>query len=138
MKPFWISGRRRGQILPEMTTRIFTLASLLFIGLAMNAQTPGTPERHALTSFDNSFANTLPVPVYDRNGHDANRYGFQAMFEIRVAPGVVKTLEVRQYFATEQLSVQGFMKVRTAMPGQAELVYVTWISPTQGGGAVGN
>lgn len=118
--------------------RILTLASLLFIGMAANAQTPTSPERHALTSFDNSYANTLPVPVYNRSGHDAVRYGFQAVFEIRVAPGVVKTLEVRQFFATEQLSVQGFMKVRTAMPGQAELVYVTWIAPTQGGGGVGN
>ena len=107
-----------------------------FVGIAQ-AQAPASAERHALTSFDNGFANTLPVPLYDR-GHDQNRYGFNALFEVRVAPGVVKTLDVRQYFSTEQLSVQGFMKVRRAMPADAVLVYVEWISPTSGNSPIGN
>ena len=108
----------------------FLLAAISLSGFAQ-AQTPGSAERHALTGFDNGYANTLPVPVYDR-GHDQNRYGFKAMFEVRVAPGVVKTLDIRQAYATEQQSVQGFMKVRSALPANAVLIYVQWITPASG------
>ena len=115
---------------------LFLLAAISFAGFAQ-AQTPGSAERHALTGFDNSYANTLPVPVYDR-GHDQNRYGFKAIFEVRVAPGVVKTLDVRQFYSTEQLAVQGFMKVRSAMPIHAVLVHVEWVSPTSGAEVIGH
>ena len=116
-----------------------TLLLVAAIGLdgIAQAQTPGSSVRHALTGFDNGYSNTLPVPVYDR-GHDDNRYGFNAMFEIRVAPGVIKTLDVRQFFSTEQHSVQGFMKVRSAMPADAVLVYVQWITPTSGTSPIGH
>jgi hypothetical protein len=111
--------------------RTLILAAALSTASMIQAQTPASAERHALTSFDNGYANTLPVPVYDR-GHDQNRYGFKAMFEVRVAPGVVKTLDVRQAYATEQQSVQGFMKVRSALPTNAVLIYVEWITPASG------
>jgi len=120
-----------------MIFRTLLLVAAIGLGGIAQAQTTGSAVRHALTGFDNSYANTLPVPVYDR-GHDDNRYGFNAMFEIRVAPGVVKTLDVRQFFSTEQHSVQGFMKVRSAMPADAVLVYVRWISPTSGTSPIGH
>jgi len=114
-----------------MSFRTLMLAAALGTASMIQAQTPASAERHALTSFDNGYANTLPVPVYDR-GHDQNRYGFKAMFEVRVAPGVVKTLDIRQAYATEQQSVQGFMKVRSALPANAVLIYVEWITPASG------
>jgi hypothetical protein len=120
-----------------MPYRTLFLLVVISISGMVQAQTPGSAERHALTEFDNSYANTLPVPVYDR-GHDQNRYGFNAIFEIRVAPGVVKTLDVRQYYSTEQLAVQGFMKVRSAMPADAILVHVEWVSPTSGAEVIGH
>ncbi len=120
-----------------MIFRTLLLIAAIGLGGLVQAQTPGSGVRHALTGFDNGYANTLPVPVYDR-AHDDSRYGFNAMFEIRVAPGVVKTLDVRQFFSTEQLSVQGFMKVRSAMPADAVLVYVQWVTPTSGTGPIGH
>lgn len=115
----------------------FLLASLFFVGaLSLNAQTPGSAELHRPSAFDNSYAGTIPTPAASRTG-DGGRYGFMALFEIRVAPGVVKVLDVRQFFASEQLAVQGFMRVQEAMPDQAVLAGVTWIGPTEGQQGIG-
>ena len=76
--------------------RTLMLAAALGTASMIQAQTPASAERHALTSFDNGYANTLPVPVYDR-GHNQDRYGFKAMFEVRVAPGVVKERRVQRH-----------------------------------------
>ena len=45
---------------------------------------------------------------------------------------MVKVLDVRQFFDTEQLAVQGFMRVQAAMPNQAVLANLVWINPTEG------
>jgi len=92
---------------------------------------------HRPSAFDNSFAGSLPTLGPARSFEDG-RYGFLALFELRVAPGVIKTLDVRQFFATEQLTVEGFMRVKTSMPASAELVHVTWVTPTQGQTGIGN
>lgn len=113
------------------------LAALFLIGIGtLSAQTPGTAEFHRPSSFDNSFAGTIPTQAASRTG-DGGRYGFMALFEIRVAPGVVKVLDVRQFFPTEQLAVQGFMRVQSAMPDQAILASVTWLGPTEGQETIG-
>ena len=110
----------------------FLLASL---SLGAAAQTPLPSDLHKPTSFDNSYAGTLPVGGWNRSGDE--RYGFNAIFELRVAPGIVKVLDVRQYFASEQQAVQGFLRVRTAMPEGAYLVSVQWTGPTQGQANIG-
>ena len=108
------------------------LAIILFASaFGIQAQTPVFPEFHKPSSFDNSYQGTLPQGGASRMSQEG-RYGFLALFEIRVAPGVVKVLDVRQFFDTEQLAVQGFMRVQAAMPNQAVLANVVWINPTEG------
>ena len=110
---------------------------LVFIAFTGTAQTPTSSELHRPSSFDNSYAGTLPVDAHARFSGE-ERFGFIAIFEVRVGPGVVKTLEVRQYFANEEIAVQGFMRVKASLSGQAHLVHVHWISPTEGGVTIGN
>jgi len=66
------------------------------------------------------------------------RFGFLALFEVRFGPGVIKTLDVRQFYSSEQQAVEGFMRVKASMPVNAVLVEVTWVSPTEGHSGVGN
>ena len=101
------------------------------------AQTPGNAEMHRPSAFDNSFEGSLPATGPARSFEDG-RYGFMALFEVRVAPGIIKTLDVRQFFASEQLTVEGFMRVKAAMPSNAELVHVTWLTPMEGQAGIGN
>lgn len=114
-----------------------SILACLFITVGTYAQTPGTADFHRPSSFDNSYAGTLPSYGAARSQGDG-RYGFAALFELRVAPGVVKSFDVRQYFPTEQLAVQGFMRVQNAMPNGSILVAVNWIAPTNGDSAIGN
>ena len=114
---------------------LLSSAFVAFLSLGISAQSPLSPDLHKPSSFDNSYAGTLPVGGLNRSGDE--RYGFNAIFELRVAPGVVKVLDVRQYFASEQQAVQGFLRVRTAMPEGAYLVSVQWTGPTQGQANIG-
>ena len=121
----------------NMLRSIVAFAALLFMASTATAQTPGTADFHMPSAFDNSFAGTLPQSGVMRSmGED--RYGFQAIFEWRVAPGVVKVFDVRQYFGTEQGAIQGFMRVQASMPQGTSLVNVEWFSPTTGGSGIGN
>ncbi len=70
------------------------------------------------------------------SGH--NRYGFHALYEVRMSPGVVKVLDVRQYYISENQAVQAFMKVQSSVPPGSILKSVEWISPTGGSGGLGN
>ena len=110
-----------------------SLLALIFIAAAFGtqSQTPVFPEFHKPSSFDNSDHGTLSHGGASRSS-EQGRYGFLALFEIRVAPGVVKVLDVRQFFDTEQSAVQGFMRVQAAMPNQAVLANLVWINPTEG------
>ena len=117
----------------------FFLSSFLFVcaTFTSSAQVPAASELHMPSAFDNSFAGTLTGGGHARSVGE-ERYGFSALFEVRVSPGVVKTLAVRQYFASEEHAVQGFLRVRTSLSGSAHLVHVNWISPTEGGELIGN
>ena len=125
-----------GEMLNSMRP-FFPFLLFVFVAFAGTGQTPISSELHRPSSFDNSYAGTLPVDAYARSFGE-ERYGFLAIFEVRVAPGVVKTLDVRQYFGSEELTVQGFMRVRASLSGQAHLVNVHWITPTEGGVVIGN
>ncbi len=116
--------------------RSFLSFLLVLASFSIQAQTPGTADLHRPSSFDNSFEGTLPQGGLARSFQEG-RYGFLALFEIRVAPGVVKVLDVRQFFANEQLAVQGFMRVQAAMPDQAVLANVVWLNPTEGHMGIG-
>lgn len=115
----------------------FLLLALSFVMANVQAQTPGHFDMHRPSAFDNSFVGTLPSTGPARS-FEEGRYGFMALFELRVAPGVIKTLDVRQFFPTEQMTVEGFMRVKAAMPTTAELVQVTWLTPTEGQTGIGN
>lgn len=117
----------------------FFLSLILLVCATVNssAQVPATSELHMPSAFDNSFAGTLSGSGYARSLGE-ERYGFSAIFEVRVAPGVVKTLDIRQYFASEEHAVQGFMRVKASLSGTAHLVHVNWITPTEGGEIIGN
>ena len=65
-----------------------------------------------------------------RSSVGGQKFGFHAHFEIRVAPGLLKPLEVRQYFNSEEQAVAGFMRVRNAMVDHAHLVSIVWVTPT--------
>ena len=69
---------------------------------------------------------------------DHNRYGFHALYEVRMSPGVIKVLDIRQYYISENLAVQAFMKVQASVPPGSILKSVQWISPTGGSGGLGN
>ena len=120
-----------------MLRSFVAFVALLFMASTATAQTPATADFHMPSAFDNSYAGTLPQSGVMRSmGED--RYGFQAIFEWRVAPGVVKVFDVRQYFGTEQGAIQGFMRVQSSMPQGTSLVNVEWFSPTTGGSEIGN
>ena len=55
-----------------------------------------------------------------------------------MSPGVVKVLDVRQYYISENQAVQAFMKVQASVPPGSILKSVEWISPTGGSGGLGN
>ena len=116
---------------------LLSLCFLVGLSFTISAQAPASSEMHRPSSFDNSYAGTLPVGEYGRSMGE-ERYGFLAIFEVRVSPGVIKTLDVRQYFGSEQLAVQGFMRVKASLAGKAQLVHVNWISPTEGEISIGN
>ena len=120
-------------------TMRFSILTLLFafVTLTTSAQAPTRSELHIPSAFDNSYAGTLSGGGHARSMGD-ERYGFAAIFEVRVAPGVVKTMDVRQYFGSEELSVQGFMRVKASLAGKAHLVHVNWLTPTEGGNLIGN
>ena len=65
-----------------------------------------------------------------RSSVGGQKFGFHAHFEIRVAPGLIKPMEVRQYFNSEELAVAGFLRVRNAMVDDAHLVSIVWVTPT--------
>ena len=65
-----------------------------------------------------------------RSSVGGQKFGFHAHFEIRVAPGLVKPMEVRQYFNSEEHAVAGFLRVRNAMVDNAHLVSIVWVTPT--------
>lgn len=65
------------------------------------------------------------------------RYGFHAAFEVRVSPGIFKTLQVRQYFGTQQAAHQGMSDLKTDLPANSHLVYLLWITPTGSQGQIG-
>jgi len=65
------------------------------------------------------------------------RFGFHAIFELRIAPGIIKTLDVRQFFGSELQSVEGFTRVRSSVPDNAHLVSVQWFYPTLGDISIG-
>ena len=118
--------------------RLFISAVLLVsLSFGVHAQTPGHGELHRPSSFDNSFEGSLPDYGPARSGDDG-RYGFLALFELRIAPGIVKSFDVRQFFPSEQLSVQGFLRLQSAMPSGTVLVHVDWLSPTTGESGIGN
>ena len=114
------------------------LSFFLFVCVALSssAQAPASSELHLPSAFDNSFAGTLPTDAHAKSLGD-ERYGFIALFEVRVAPGIVKSLEIRQYFGNEEHAVQGFMRVKASLT-QAHLVHVNWVTPTEGGVVIGN
>ena len=76
---------------------------------------------------------TLPVHSV---GNNLNRYGFIAWFEIRVSPGIVKTLNVRQFFNSAQHAIQGFARVQEAMPENSVLRGIEWVFPTPENGGL--
>jgi hypothetical protein len=121
-----------------MLCRFFLPVFLLtFLSFAAEAQTPGLAELHRPSSFDNSFSGSLPDFGPARSGEDG-RYGFAAIFEWRIAPGVVKTFDVRQFYSTEALAVQGFMRVQSALPSGTDLIHIEWMAPTTGDAQIGN
>ena len=65
------------------------------------------------------------------------RYGFHAAFEVRVSPGIFKTLQIRQYFGTQQAAHQGLSDLKTDLPANSHLVYLMWITPTGSQGQIG-
>ena len=80
----------------------------------------------------------------ERNGQSLNvragsneRYGFHAAFEVRVSPGIFKTLQIRQHFGTQQAAHQGLSDLKTDLPANSHLVYLTWITPTGSQGQIG-
>lgn len=43
---------------------------------------------------------------------------------------MIKPMEVRQYFNSEEQAVAGFLRVRNAMVDNAHLVSIVWVTPT--------
>ena len=112
--------------------RSFLLAPALFFALSSTAQV--MPASGTSPATKSEIRADFDQP---RGNADHNRYGFHAVFEVRYAPGVIKVLEVRQYFLTEMQSVQGFMRVRSSVPAGAILKSLDWVTPTGGFGSVG-
>lgn len=121
----------------DMARFFLPLLALMLVSSAADAQTPGVAQLSRPSAFDNSYAGTLPSGGAARS-FEEGRYGFLALFEIRVVPGVVKTLDVRQFYPTEQQTVEGFLRVQAAMPNSANLVQVEWLSPPEGQSGMGN
>lgn len=65
------------------------------------------------------------------------RYGFQAVVELRVAPGVNKRLNVRQYFPSLEAAQLGFAAVRSALPAHSHLISLVWFFPTDSQDEIG-
>lgn len=81
----------------------------------------------------------LDIPISELQGTAGhNRYGFHALYEVRMSPGVIKVLDIRQYYITEAQAVQAFMKVQASVPPGSILKSVQWISPTGGSGGLGD
>lgn len=70
-------------------------------------------------------------------GSQSGRYGFKAQFELRLGPSNLKPLHIHQFFTTEALAVQGFNRVRAALPMEAQLVYLVWVQPNHEQSGIG-
>ncbi|MCH1583355.1 MAG: hypothetical protein L7S63_09575 [Flavobacteriales bacterium] len=94
---------------------------------AANAQTDPVAFGRSASEFE-----PTSTPTAGLRSAGEGRFGFYAIFELRIAPGIVKTLDVRQFFGSELQSVEGFTRVRSSVPDNAYLVSVQWFYPTLG------
>lgn len=86
---------------------------------------------------DKAQVGTASASSTGLRGAGEGRFGFHAIFELRIAPGIIKTLDVRQFFSSELQSVEGFTRVRSSLPHSAYLVSVQWFYPTLGDISIG-
>ena len=115
-----------------MLRSFFALLIVLATFSAANAQTEPAAHRQGKAQIGPTSNPTTGV-----RSAGEGRFGFHAVFEVRIAPGVIKTLDVRQYFGTETQSVEGFTRVRSSVPETAHLVSVQWFYPTLGDISIG-
>ena len=117
-----------------MPNRSFLLLPALLLSFSMMGQ-EALPVQHTKS----------PAQVQAASGHSVmpttaghNRYGFHALYEVRMSPGIIKVLDIRQYYVSETQAVQAFMKVQASVPPGAMLKSVQWFGPTGGSGSLGD
>lgn len=118
-----------------MSYRSLLLAPALLFSVTFFGQDLVKSPLSALTSSKPSSELEVQKP---QGNADHNRYGFHALYEVRVNPGIIKVLDIRQYYLTEMQTVQAFMRVQASVPAGAMLKSVEWISPTGNSGGLGN
>ena len=71
--------------------------------------------------------------LYEEEGWDEAR-----LLGMLQGDGIIKVLDIRQYYVSETQAVQAFMKVQASVPPGAMLKSVQWFGPTGGSGSLGD
>ena len=117
-----------------MPNRSFLLLPALLLSFSMLGQ-EALPFQNGKSLAQVQAASSHSV-MPTTTGH--NRYGFHALYEVRMSPGIIKVLDIRQYYVSETQAVQAFMKVQASVPPGAMLKSVQWFGPTGGSGSLGD